>query len=107
MPIIRVHHRNQEAEEGGGLGLAHSLPQPYNEPAYPHRPHLRQLQVAYSVGATKFQATEGGYLWREWVEELNRKSAELGGGPVGIVSFGPQVEHTHMAADLCFDPSEV
>ena len=42
------------------------------------------------------QHTQCGH-WFNWVQTVNEWSRRVGkSGPVGIVSFGPQIEHTHM-----------
>jgi len=36
------------------------------------------------------------HVWDEFVEQVNQASASKGAGPVGMMSFGPQLEATHM-----------
>ena len=51
-------------------------------------------------GAEGKRAFQNYDAWGEWVNILGRESKKWGGGPVGIVSFGPQIEHTHMVPGM-------
>jgi len=49
-------------------------------------------------GATRVTKADAWYKWTDQVSEVSY--AEAGAGPVGIVSFGPQLEHTHMMDEV-------
>jgi adenylosuccinate synthase len=67
-----------------------------------NRPHHIALTFANYKwpklwGADWKRAWEGYSQWGEWVDILNTFSRkEAASGPVGMISFGPQIEHTHM-----------
>ena len=47
-------------------------------------------------GADYKKAFQNYGMWGDWVNLLGRESMKWGAGPVGIIGFGPQLEHTHM-----------
>lgn len=66
-----------------------------------NRPHHIALTFANYMwpqlwGARREEAFKNSKVWGPWVGRAGKLSVELGGGPVDMISFGPQIEHTHL-----------